>query len=133
MKRFIVGLDRRGADFFSSVIQYMELTNQPRHIDTAKEIYTRCISEILFHMAPTDEEFMYNIMTIPSWMLINFTENHIVPQHVTEFAHEVRSFALFIREKLRVVNPLGFHATYTLGHVDKSTLVVDIHFHDVPA
>ena len=107
-------------------------TNQPTQIDTLKEIYNRCMSQILYSMNESDEDYPYNVLTIPVWSLINFTDHPLDPRELTDFSDDMRIFAFYIRSKIKEINPMGFSATYHVAYADQSTLVVDVTYHDVP-
>jgi hypothetical protein len=127
---YIVSLDMIGKPFYTEVALFCQAMGQ-----TGKEVdvYRESFSQIVASMADTNEQFMYNIMSLPAWATIVFTPASYTPVQeaaMARFREQIRVAAIQLAGVIAthsVIQKPDSGSVYLMVSVTTETLVFTIY------
>lgn len=123
MPRVIVGLDYFGTQLYTDVAAYVSRTGQPSQRETFDRIYIECISEVVAKLDSDLQTFMYNLMELPYWKLINYTPKETCEVYDEIFKNAVRAFGVCLWNNMQTHQLLYPNAHF---HLESCTPVMVI-------
>ena len=94
MPRFVIGLEHDGHRLRNDIVGYIQESRQPNDQEHLEAIYTEIISQIVHAFDEDFQTYMLNIMSVPNFMTINYTDNEVDFNLIRRFGDQVRSFAV---------------------------------------
>lgn len=94
MPRFVIGLEHDGHRLRNEIMGYIQESRQPNDQEHLEAIYAEIISQIVHAFHEDFQTYMLNIMSVPNFMTINFTEDEVDFNLIRRFGDQVRSFAV---------------------------------------
>lgn len=94
MQRFVIGLEHDGYQLKNDIVFYVQATKQPSDGEHIVAIYNEIISQIIHACTPNLDDFSLNILQLPAYSTINFTDDEIPFDVIRSFGAKVRAFAI---------------------------------------
>lgn len=94
MPRFVIGLEHDGHRLKNEIIVYIQESQQPNDAEHLESIYAEINQQIVHAFDKNFDTFMLNIMSVPNFMTINYTDNEIDFNLIRRFGDQVRSYAV---------------------------------------
>ena len=92
--KVVIGLQPFGTVLWNRVLRYCHETGQPTDLETQKNIYHQAVVQCFDKLSPDLRDCTYQLMEIPHWHTMNYTEANVAEPAFRTFADEVRAFGL---------------------------------------
>lgn len=92
--KVIIGLQPFGTTLWNRTLTYCHATGQPTDTETARNIFHQAVYQVFTKMDPDFRNFGYQLMEIPNWQTMNYTEASVGDTAFRTYADEVRAFGL---------------------------------------
>lgn len=128
MPKALVSIVNFGPVLWKEVLQYMTETGQPMRPDIAKSIYDQVFGQCVLQIKPDLQAFSANLLTIPQWSTLHYTDEPVNYERVRPFAAAVRAFGVQLWHLFYEQELFSKGDTFVLESCDSTTAVIGCYY-----
>lgn len=121
----LIGLEQHGYRLLNACRDFCAETLGDINSETVMNIYRECVSQVIHQYDNSSHQFLENILVLPNFKTITYTEKDIAYPVIQKFRGEVRLFAVAVFNLLEVSVPSQvLPSFYTLENCTATLLML---------